>query len=49
MKAMHMTALAMATALIGFAASVAWAQDGGAEVRVAESVLCACLAQGNAA
>ena len=50
MKAIHMTTLAMLTAVLGFAASVAWAQETGAELpalRVAESVICACIGQGH--
>lgn len=49
MKAIHLTTLAALTALIGFAASVAWAADERTEFRVAETVRCACLAQGNVA
>ncbi|MCW5662371.1 MAG: hypothetical protein KIT35_00925 [Piscinibacter sp.] len=49
MKAIHLTGLAALTALIGFAASVAWAGDERTELRVAESVRCACLVQGNVA
>ena len=49
MKAIHMTTLALLTAVIGFAASVVWAQDGRADLRAAASVQCACLGQGNVA
>ena len=50
MKAIHMTTLAMLTAVLGFAASVAWSQETGAgltELRVAETVICACVGQGH--
>jgi hypothetical protein len=49
MKATHMTTLALVAALIGFAATVAWADGGRSEARVAEGIHCACIGQGNVA
>lgn len=49
MKAFHLTTLAAVAALIGFAASVAWATETRNDLRVAESVQCACFGQGNVA
>ena len=49
MKAIPMTMLAVLTAVLGFAASVAWAEETRPEVRVAETVICACLCQGHVA
>lgn len=49
MKAIPMTMLAVLTAVLGFAASVAWAEETSPDLRVAETVICACLGQGNVA
>ena len=48
MKAIHLTTLAALAALLGFAASVAWAGDAGTGWRVA-AVHCACQDPGNLA
>ncbi len=50
MKAITMTMLAVLTAVLGFAATVAWAaEEARPDLRVAETVICACLGQGNVA
>jgi hypothetical protein len=47
MKAMNRTTLAMLAAVLGFAASVAWAQEDRIELKLAQSVICACIGNGN--
>lgn len=47
MKAMNRTTFAMLAAVLGFAATVAWAQEERTELRVAQSVICACVGNGN--
>lgn len=49
MKAVPLTTLAALAAVLGFAASVAWAGEARTDFRVAEAVHCACLGQGNVA
>jgi hypothetical protein len=47
MKAVNRTTLAMVMAVLGFVATVAWAQEAPRDIRVAESVICACVGNGN--
>jgi len=47
MKAFHITTIAVLTAVLGFAASVVWAQEGHNDLRVADGVICACIGQSN--
>ncbi len=50
MKTIPVTMLAVLTAVLGFAATVAWAaEEARPEVRVADTVICACLGQGHVA
>lgn len=49
MKAIPLTMLAALTALLGFAATVAWAAEPRADWQVAETVHCACLGSGTLA